>query len=312
MAATVLVPTKNINREEWLQWRKKGIGGSDVAAIAGLNPWRSPIAVYLDKIGDIQEDEQNEAMYWGSVLEDVVASEFTKRTGLKIQRRNAILQHPEHPFMLANLDRIIIDKEKSNGILEVKTSGINMKALWEGDRLPDYVALQVHHYLAVTGYGYAYVAVLIGGREYKHQLIERDQEVIDYLVKIESDFWRLVESRTPPEVDGSESSTEVLSLLYKNPKPESEIALPPTAFDYIQAFEAAQAEEKAAADRKDAAANKLKSMLGDNEIGVLGDRRVSWKQVYSNRLDSKTLKADLPSIYQKYCRESISRRFAVK
>jgi predicted phage-related endonuclease len=176
---------------------------------------------------------------------------------------------------------------------------------------PDYVLLQVHHYLAVTGLSYAYVAVLIGGQDYRHYLVERDQEIIDYLIKIESDFWKLVENRTPPEIDGSQSSTEVLNILYKNSKPE-QIELPPTTLELIQQFEQAQAEEKAAKERKEEAANKLKALLGENEVGAVGERLVTWKQVVSNRLDSKALKDELPDIYEKYCKESISRRFAIK
>lgn len=308
----VLTSTISMSREEWLQARKMGIGGSDAAAIAGLNPWRSPLAVYLDKVEELPDtDNGNEAMYWGTVLEDVVAKEFSTRTGFRIQRRNAMLQHPEHPFMLANVDRFVFNEKKQKGILEVKTTGA-FNLSWDDDNLPDYVALQVHHYLAVTGLSYAYVAVLIGGQQYRHHLIERDQEVIDYLIKIESDFWKLVESKTPPEADGSESSTEALNLLYKDPVPGSEVDLPPTAYDLIQAFEDAKQKESQYKILKDEASNKIKAILGDNEVGHLGERLVTWRPVSTNRLDGKLLQEEHPSIYERYLKTTISRRFAVK
>lgn len=308
----VLTSTISMSREEWLQTRKMGIGGSDAAAIAGLNPWRSPLAVYLDKVGELPDtDNENEAMYWGSVLEDVVAKEFSQRTGFRVQRRNAMLQHPEHSFMLANVDRFIFNDRKQKGILEVKTAGA-FNSSWDDEKLPDYVALQVHHYLAVTGLSYAYVAVLIGGQQCRHHLIERDQEVIDYLIKIESDFWKLVENRTPPEADGSESSTEALSLLYKNSMPGSEVDLPPTAYDLIKTFEDAKQMENEYKIIKDEASNKIKAILGENEVGHLGDKLVTWKPVSTNRLDSKLLQEEHPSIYERYLKTTTSRRFAVK
>jgi len=135
--ANVLVATKDMPRETWLEYRKQGIGGSDVAAIAGLNPWRSPMAVWLEKTGQIEPQKENEAMYWGAALEDIVAQEFSKRTGLKVHRKNFMLQHPEYPFMLANIDREILDPDKGRGILECKNyKRIQYKRLGKTERSP--------------------------------------------------------------------------------------------------------------------------------------------------------------------------------
>ncbi|HHW15743.1 MAG TPA: hypothetical protein GXX28_12565, partial [Firmicutes bacterium] len=164
----------------------------------------------------------------------------------------------------------------------------------------------------VTGLQFAYLAVLKGGQHYFHQLIERDEEIIEYLVQIEGDFWRLVEAGTPPALDGSESSAEVLRHLYPESIPGSTIALPPTAADLIEQYERAKAEAAEATERMETAANQLKALLGENEVGLLGERRVTWKTITSSRLDAKGLRADLPDIYAKYARESVSRRFEIR
>ena len=308
--AVQLTNTLNIPREEWLKARRCGIGGSDAAAIAGLNKWKSPITVYLEKIGEIQS-EAGEAAYWGIMLEDIIAREFSRQTGLKVQRRNAILQHPEYPFMLANLDRVIIDKKQGRGVLEIKTTSAYNKSAWDDDRVPDEYLIQVQHYLAVTGYQYAYIAVLIGGQQYQHKYIPRDEEIINYLIRIESDFWQMVENRTPPEMDGSQASTDVLNILYPASDPKSEIILPDEALNLIEEYKAAQAEEKAAKERKEAAANKLKALLGECETGRIGEHKVTWKTVSSSRLDTKKLKAEHPDIYKQYAKTSEYRRFTV-
>lgn len=307
--AQVLVATKNMDRTTWLKWRQSGIGGSEAAAIAGLSRYRSPVAVWLEKTGQMEPPEAGEAAYWGQVLEEVIAREFTARTGKKLRRKLAILQHPEYPFMLANIDRMLVGEQAG---FEAKATSEWHRGEWEGDQIPDEYILQCQHYMAVTGFPKWYIAVLIGGNKFRWKVIERDEEIINYLIKIESDFWRLVENRTPPEMDGSQSSAEVLKLLYPEAEEGKAIILPPGAEDLITEYEIAEEEEKAAGERKEAAANKLKALLGDAEAGRIGDRMVTWKNVTSSRLNTKALKADHPEIYEKYARESCYRRFAIK
>lgn len=309
MSAEVLVNTKNMDRQEWLEWRRKGIGGSDAAAIVGLNPWKSPIEVYFEKIGKLPEQEQNEAMYWGTVLENIVASEFSIRTGKKVRRRNAMLQHPQYAFMIANIDRELVGEKVG---LECKTVSEYSKDDWKGDMVPEHYILQCQHYMAVTGYQGWWIAALIGGNRFVYKYIERDEDIISCLIQIESEFWHMVENRTPPAVDGSKSSSEILKLLYPESEPDTEIILPTEALDLIAEYEAAEADEKAAATRKDEAANKLKALLGEYETGKVGDRLVTWKTVRSQRLDSKALKAAHPEIYREFSKESSYRRFSIK
>lgn len=309
MTAVVMAKTIDMSRDEWLELRRQGIGGSDAAAIAGLNPWKSPIEVYLDKIGEMPEQEDNERMYWGRILEDVVAREFTERTGKRVRRRNAILQHPKHSFMLANIDRELVGEKVG---LECKTTSEYAKDQWDGDQVPDMYILQCQHYMAVTGYTGWWIAALIGGNKFVYKYIERDEDIISYLIQTESDFWQMIENRTPPAVDGSVSSSDVLKLLYPESAPDTETVLPIDAIELIEAYEAASADEKAATARKDEAANKLKAMLGDLECGRVGDRKITWKTIRSTRLDSKALKEAHPDICEEFEKESSYRRFTIK
>lgn len=307
MNATLeLVKTNGITREDWLAQRKKGIGGSDIAAIAGLSPWRSPMAVYLEKIGEIPDQEENELMYWGTRLEDIVADEFSLRTGLKVQRKNAILQHSEYPWMLANIDRRIVGQKVG---LECKTTSAYGKDNWADNKVPDMYQLQCQWYMAVTGYESWWIAVLIGGNTFQYKEIKRDEEIINYLIKIGSDFWQLVENKAPPAIDGSDSCSEVLNILYPASETvDDEIHLSgaePIISDFLQA----QQMEKEWKEAKESAANKLKAMLGDNSRGLTNTYRVNWKPVTSNRVDTDALKK--AGLYDKYCKQSASRRFTI-
>lgn len=310
-AAQVLLATKDLSREEWLRARMAGIGGSDVSAIAGLNKYKSPMGVYLDKIGESPiEDITSEAAYFGNILEDVVAQEFTKRTGMKVRNRFAILQHPNHPYMLANVDRMIVGKKEG---LECKTASEYLKGEWEGDEVPTPYLLQIQHYMAVTGYDAWWIAVLLGGNKFIFKRIERDEEIIEYLIKLEGDFWaNHVIKRNPPEFDGSEASSRLLQALYPQAEPKSEIQLDKTVETLIEARDAYIEDITALETKKKEIENQIKAQMGENEIGHVGSRTVKWSNVTSNRIDTKTLKAEKPEIYQQYTKPSVSRRFAIQ
>jgi putative phage-type endonuclease len=311
MLVEILASTKGLDRATWLEMRKNGLGGSDAAAIAGLNKWKSPVAVYLEKIGQAPEEKVNsEAAYWGTMLEDVVAQEFSKRTGLKVRRKNAILQHPEYPFMLANVDRLIVGEKAG---LECKTASEYLKEEWKGDEVPTQYLIQCQHYMAVTGFDSWWIAVLIGGNKFVYKKIERDEDIIQYLIQIESDFWNNhVLKKNPPMFDGSDASSELLKALYPTAKFDEEIELPPDASELIAKYEQAKQEEAEAAERRKEAENQLKAMLGDYEKGFVGERIITWKNVRSSRVDTKLLKEKYPEIYREVAKETISRRFGIK
>ncbi len=312
MSAIRLVDTRGMEREEWLSHRRFGIGGSDAAAIAGLNPWRSPVQVYMEKTGQVPAEEvTSEAAYWGTRLEDLVAREFTRRACIRAQRCNAILQHPEHPFMIANIDRRIVGSDEGPGVLECKTASAYAREDWAEDKVPPYHLIQVQHYLAVTGYSYGYIAVLLGGREFRHARIDRDEELIAHLIEIEEEFWQRVESHNPPPFDGSEASGELLKRMYPEADPELIIDLPAEASLLVTEHEVAKAEEKAAGERAEAAANRLKALMAEASLGRIDDRIVAWKSIMSNRFDSKAFQVAHPDLHAQFTRLSSYRRFSI-
>lgn len=308
--ANILAMTAEMSRDEWLKHRMKGIGGSDAATVAGLNKWKSPVQLWLEKTGQVEPEETGEAAYWGTVLEEVVAKEFSRRTGLKVRRRNAILQHPEHPFMIANVDRMIVGQ---NVGLECKTASAYLAKEWQGDEVPASYLIQCQHYMAVTGASRWWIAVLIGGNTFLYKPIDRDDELIAGLIELESDFWRRVESGEPPEMDGSEASSKLMNRMYPESMPESSIDLPSEAEKLIEDYLQAKADEKAAAERVKEAENRLKQLMGENETGIIaGEPRVTWKTVTKKLIDSKRLKAEAPEIYEQYSKVSSYRQFSVK
>lgn len=311
MQAEVLISTVDMNRQEWLDARKNGIGGSDVSAIAGLNKWKSPVGVYLDKIGaSPDEDSAGEAAYWGNVMEDVVAQEFSIRTGLRVRRRNAILKHPKHSFMLANVDRLIVGKREG---LECKTASEYLKGSWEDEEIPAAYLLQIQHYMAVTGYDAWHIAVLIGGNKFLYKKVERDEELISYLIQIEKDFWENnVLKQIPPMFDGSVASVDLLKALYPESVPDSEVQLPGDAGTFIEALDAIGIELKSMELQKKEYENQLKDMMKENEKAYSGERAVIWKSYVTNRFDSKSFKVDQPDLYEKYVNTTTARRFSVK
>lgn len=308
--ALKLVNIAFLSRAEWLEWRRKGIGGSDAAAVAGVSRWKSPVAVWMDKTGQIEHEEAGEAAYWGNTLEEVVAKEFTIRTGLKVRKNNNMLQHPEYPFMLANVDREIVGQKVG---LECKTTSIFNKDEWADDKVPDAYYIQCQHYMAVTGYTGWWIACLIGGNQFVHKLVERDQELIDQLIQIETEFWQHVVDGVMPAVDGSDASVAALKKLYPDSNGQ-EITLPDTAEIWIKQYESAGEEEKAAKERKQEAQNTLQNMLGQNECGKVGGRIVSWKSTKGREnFDKDGLKKDNYAIYKQYIKQGeSSRRFSVK
>lgn len=288
------------DRAAWLRMRSGGIGGSDAAVIAGLSPWKSPYELYLEKVGEAAAPDlsDNERVYWGTVLEETVAREFTKRTGKKLYRRG-LMQNNEYPFLLASIDRLVTGEDAG---LECKTAGAYSKAAWDGDAIPPAYYCQCQHYMLVTGAPYWYIAVLIGGQHYECRRIERDEEDVAALLQAEATFWHCVETKQPPALDGSDSCTAALRERFAGGDLEP-LQLPDDAAALIGEYDALKAAEAEAKRNRQEVENRLCGLLGDHEAGLIGDRRITWK-THPGRvtLDGKKLKLDYPAIYAKYSR----------
>lgn len=310
MQAIKVASTVGMTRDEWLEARRKGIGGSDVGAILGYNKWSSPVKVYMDKIGEAPpETEQSEAAYWGTVLEDVVAQEFSKRMGREVRSENYMLQHPEYPWMLANLDRMIVGTDE---ILECKTADKWLAGEWKDDEIPVSYLLQGQHYMAVTGCSAVWFAVLIGGNDFRCKRVERDEEIIQVLIDRERDFWlNHVEKRIPPELDGSPATTELLKRLFPTATGD-EVALPSEAERLILRRDELADMIKPLQEEKDACENRLKGLIGEHRRGTVGSWVVDLPNFTRTTVDTKALKKDRPEIYEAYARVTPYRKLSIK
>lgn len=311
MSAKVLITTEDLPYVDWLEYRKTGMGGSDASVVCGISRYKSPVELWMEKTGQLPPQEAGEAAYWGTMLESVVREEFTKRTGIEVSKPSVILQSEEHPFMLANVDGICEHPELGACIFEAKTASAYKAGEWE-DTIPDEYMCQVQHYMAVTGYQGAYIAVLIGGNTFRWKFVERDEELISMLLELESAFWSHVQDYTPPPLDGSDASKKFLSERFPSSTPSSHITLPDTAADLLAQYDEACEELEIVTEKKQRAENLLKEMMGSNEVGVAGGRVITWKNVEQERLDSKTLKAEHPALCKKYTSKTSYRRFTIK
>ena len=316
--ALKLVKTNDLNREQWLNVRKGGIGSSDAAAAVGLNPYKSQLELWMEKTGrddnlpKVDPYDESSPMYWGTLLEPIVAAHYTRRTGNKVRRVNAVWQHPYQPWMLANLDREVMGAPDVQ-ILECKTAGINGARLWK-DGVPEYVQLQVMHQLAVTGKEAADVAVLIGGQELQVHRIERDESLISNLTELERQFWGYVERNEAPPADGSDSADLALRCLY--PKDGGQVLDLSQDLEMSAAFSDLLAVRQVLSTHTQLEAQlkqRIQQRMGEASQAIFDGGDVTWKRSKDTTvLDTASLCKEQPELVQRYSMPKPgSRRFLV-
>ena len=321
-----------MDRQQWLTERRSGIGGSDIAAILGLSPWKTALDVWLDKTGQAEDSVGNaEAVRWGTLLEDVVASEYSERTERAVQRVNRILRHPAHEFAIGNIDRAIVTPGSrvrvaddggtllgAAGLLEVKTASAYKAVEWgldgDDDAVPVHYQAQVMWYLAITGQQWADVAALIGGQRMVIRRIHRDDETIAAMLERAHDFWHLhVLTRQPPEPI---TARDVERLF-----PADNGGAVEATDDLLAAYNAAREAKARIAQAEadyDAAVERIKLALGERSALTLNGtplvtwkaskptRRVDWKAV------AEALRAPADVISAHTTETPGSRRFLLK
>ena len=308
----------------WLAARGKGIGGSDVGAICGVNKWTTARHIYLKKTGQFQEgiEEFNEAakerMHFGHMLEPIVADEYARRTGKKVAVSPATLQHKDYPWALANVDRFIVDDEgKPYGILECKTADARLAETWEEGDVPIYYLYQLNWYLWITGLEYGAIACLVGGNKYYfYELYRNDDLLKDVIVPAADRFWNYnVAKLIMPEVEASEAASDLLDI--ENPPehvdPKSEIRLEEdTCNELATTIKKCKAEIKELEKIMLEATNKLKDKIGTNATAYTRDHVVKWSPRKQVRVDTSLLKEAYPDIYEQCKKEIPFRAFSVK
>ena len=288
---------KTNSREEWLALRHKYIGGSDCAALVGMNKFASPYSVWAEKTDQVDPFKGNLATRTGEFLEPFVATLWSEQTGKKVHNDNLSFLNDQFPWAIANIDRKV---EGESAGLECKTcSELRMKEFSDGEFPENYYA-QCVHYLAVTGYQKWYLAVLVGNRTFLTFEIERNEEEIQRLMAEEERFWNTyVIPRKAPPADGSEATGKTIRDIYPE---SSKMELDMTGLEgmFIDYFRL-QEEIDDCKTQKDRIAQSIQQLMGPAERGTCGIYTVTWAMQNSAGLDREAMKRDFPSLdFEKY------------
>ena len=318
------IKTAEMERDAWLQERSKGIGGSDVATVLGLNPYKTPLSLWEEKTGKTKGSPAGEAAYWGTTLEDVVAKEFSKRTGMKIQRVNFLLSTGEDGWMRGNIDRAIVNEQIAKTVrvnkpakaaetglmlstdvgLECKTANAFMADKWgpsqedeivsgkvvTDHQIPLYYETQIQWYMAVTGIKKFYVAVLIGGQDFRMYEVQRDEDVIKAIVEKCRAFWF---EKVLADVAPDPINVDDIKKLYSR-----DIGELRTIKEQIKEL---QEQEKAVASRVILAIGEKTGLT----IG--GQKAVTFKAQNSSRFSSTAFKKEHPDLYADFVQTTSTR-----
>ena len=307
----VIYETKDMSKFEWRKRRKEGIGGSDAAGVLGLNPYKSSISVYMDKIDEVQvgnsyEDEVSYRMELGNKLKNFVANEFMLKTNKKVRNVNGILRNDKYPFALANIDRAIVGEK---AFLECKVTNSYSKKLWQKE-VPIYYQVQCYHYMAVTGATHCYIAVLIGNEDLVIHKIERNEELINQIMDLEKSFWdKCVLGNSLPIPDGSDDYSKMLQRLYKDSTDEELILFEKT--DFLNRYDEVCELIKDLEMEKKSVEQYLQLQMKEYEVAYLGDRKITWKKQIRSVVDTKRLKKEHPELVEKYMKTTSSRVFRI-
>ena len=314
--------TQEEDEKEWLANRTKGIGGSDVGAICGVNKYSSARLVYLKKTGQYQDSENEyseaalERMHFGRLLEPIVANEYVRRTGNKVVVAPAILAHKDYPWAIANVDRLIVnDKGIPYGILECKTASEYMDEAWSEGDVPLSYLYQLNWYLWITGLEYGVIACLVGGNKFYYYEMWRNDELLEneIIPKVDK-FWNYhVKNLIEPELTGTDVDSEIVANENSEVIRGSEIILEDEIMNELAAtVKECKAKIKELEAIEKEAANRLKEALKNNEIGYTKDYIIKWSPRSQSRIDIVKLKEKYPAVYADCVKQINFRVFTVK
>lgn len=314
---------QDVDEEAWLAARTKGIGGSDIGTICGVNKYSTPRLLYFKKTGQYEDSETmgfseaaKERMHFGHKLEPVVADEYVQRTGKRAVICPATLQHKDYPWALANIDRVLVDENDTPyGLLEIKTADARLLKDWENGDMPTSYIYQLQWYLFVTNLEYGAFAALIGGNRFVMIEVWRNDALIhEEMVPKADTFWNYnVRNMIVPEVTGVDADGDMNKELYANVEKDTEAILEDAEdYDLAQYILESKAEIKRLETEVKKATFKLQTKIGTKERGVTPGHIISWKPVTTKRVDSDTLKTEYPEVYAACVRPSTYRRFTIK
>ena len=263
-----------LSREEFLARRKSGIGGSDVAAVMGVSPWKTPYQLWLDKLSPVTEEPENDILHFGNVLEDIVAKEYARRNNVKVQRRNQMYRKQDAPELIVNIDRYVIGGK----ILECKTCSAYASSKFGvpgSSDIPDYYYLQCLHAQHVTGILECDLAALIGGNEYREFFVEYDKSLAGHVAAKCSEFWhKYVSTKIPPPATAQDNLAE-----YFIANGEKKLA-PERIKNFINEYKNLKSQERELKDQMENVSAEIKLFTGEAEylVDECGGILATWKK----------------------------------
>lgn len=298
------------DRSTWLEDRRRGIGGSDVGPILGVSPYRTPLDVFHDKRGEVEDRPETQPMRWGSLLEPVVRQEYSTVTGREVLMPEGILHHDRHDFMLANIDGFTNDGRLYEGKTARTAQGWGEP--WT-DEVPQGYLLQVQHYMVVTGYKVADVAVLIGGSDFRIYTIEADAEIHEMLVEAEAEFWRRVQENDPPEPI---SYADAISRWGRFSKAGASVVATAEVENAVARLRQLKAQAKLQDEAIEEETAIILKALGEAEtlLDAAGNVLCTWRlSKPPQRFDAKAFAAEHPELHTQFVKAGDpSRRFLLK
>lgn len=298
--------------------RNKFIGGSDIAKIMGLSRWGTPLKLWAEKTGKLPAPDLSnvEAVEMGTRLEQFVADLFAVKTGKSVRRSPKYYQHPDYPYMIAHVDRLVTGTDE---LLECKTCSAFKADEWEGEEIPQEYILQVMWYLGITGRKIGHIAVLIGGQSFKYKQIEFDAELFATMVEAAKEFWEHVQEDTPPAIMPTDDETlkdlysehsEVMIELY--PKDDETAQAAQTLEDKIAYLQEIKAHIKNYQDEQKEIETTIKDIIKDN-LGIKTPKYVViWKSQSTTKFDTKSFKETHEDLYKEFALTSSYRVMRIK
>lgn len=282
--------------------RRKGIGGSDIAVILGLSPYKTPLDLYLQKIGAWSDEGDSEAAEWGRIMEPVLAMQYARKYGINVARADGVytpggeilpaipsavqpllgtLVHPEYPWIRGHVDGIGLDENgEASHVCEFKTADSRLSGHWgepDSDQVPEPYLVQVQWYEMLAELETGHVAALIGGNHFGRFIVERDNALIDLMLDSAFRFWERVLREDPPEPEPGERGKQSLARLYPTSAQGKEIAAAKVHIDLARELHQAREEAKRAEARKVTLENEIKLLMADASRLTLGPKTyVGW------------------------------------